>query len=141
MIFDRLKNIVRSNVHDILNSEEEFDFERRVREARRRRVRNNIYEEENADHSNIDEMYEREFGAGSSASSEPQPDPEERKHYAALELPYGASFEQVKTAYKKLVKKYHPDRFPNNPEKQKAAEELTQKINGAYTFFKNKNKK
>ena len=52
--------------------------------------------------------------------------------YANLELKLGASFENVRSSYKRLLKKYHPDRFANDPEKQKLATEITQKLNQSY---------
>jgi len=34
---------------------------------------------------------------------------EEHKHYRALGLPFGADLKQIKSAYRSLAKKYHPD--------------------------------
>jgi DnaJ-domain-containing protein 1 len=63
---------------------------------------------------------------------------EEMSYYQALELQPGATFEQIKAAYKTMVKKYHPDRFPHEPDKQKTAMEITQRINIAYSYFEKK---
>jgi DnaJ-domain-containing protein 1 len=52
--------------------------------------------------------------------------------YAALEIPAGSDFETVRKAYRSLMRKYHPDRHTATPEKQKAANELTQKLTDAY---------
>lgn len=62
----------------------------------------------------------------------------ERKYYKALEVEYGADFKQIKSAYRRLLKKYHPDMFQNQPEKLKAAQEVTRQINEAYTYFERK---
>ncbi|MBQ7450559.1 J domain-containing protein [bacterium] len=62
----------------------------------------------------------------------------EKEYYAILELPQGSDFSKIKSAYKKLLKKYHPDMFQNKPEKLKAAQKLTEKINEAYTYFEKK---
>ena len=35
--------------------------------------------------------------------------------YEVLGVREGASEAEIKAAYKKLVKKYHPDRYANNP--------------------------
>ena len=35
--------------------------------------------------------------------------------YEILGVPENATDEQVKEAYKELVKKYHPDRYQDNP--------------------------
>lgn len=54
-----------------------------------------------------------------------------KKYYSALELEQGAKQSEVKAAYIKLVKKYHPDKFQDE-EKKQLATELLQKINEAY---------
>lgn len=59
-------------------------------------------------------------------------DPKLEKAYAALEIPYGADFQTAKTAWKKLLKKYHPDLFSNDPAKAKIAHEVTQGLNEAF---------
>jgi DnaJ-domain-containing protein 1 len=52
--------------------------------------------------------------------------------YAALEVPNGSDFETVRKAYRSQMRKYHPDRHTATPEKQKAANELAQKLTDAY---------
>jgi DnaJ-domain-containing protein 1 len=59
-------------------------------------------------------------------------DPKIAKHYKTLDLPYGADFDQVKAAYRKLMRKYHPDLHTQSPQKQKAATELTMQVTQAY---------
>jgi hypothetical protein len=54
------------------------------------------------------------------------------QYYANLELPYGANLEEVKKAWKKLLKQYHPDKHSLDEEKRKVATVLTQKLNEAY---------
>lgn len=51
--------------------------------------------------------------------------------YEVLEINEGASQEEIKVAYKKLVKKYHPDQYVNNPLSD-LAEEKIKDINEAY---------
>lgn len=51
--------------------------------------------------------------------------------YSILGISRGASEEEVKAAYKELVKKYHPDQYENNPLKDVASEKMTE-INQAY---------
>jgi len=51
----------------------------------------------------------------------PSSDTELRRAYASLEVPYGSDFETVRSAYRALMRKYHPDRHAQTPEKQKAA--------------------
>lgn len=64
----------------------------------------------------------------------------EKEYYAILELPQGSDFSKIKSAYKKLLKKYHPDKFFSDPDKLKKAQKLTGKINEAYTYFEKKYK-
>jgi hypothetical protein len=52
--------------------------------------------------------------------------------YRALELEPGASLEQVKQAWRELVKVWHPDRFPNDPNLQLKAQDRLKEINSAY---------
>lgn len=54
------------------------------------------------------------------------------RYYKVLDLPYGADFDQVKAAYRKLMRKYHPDLHGESPQKQKAATELTMQVTQAY---------
>lgn len=55
--------------------------------------------------------------------------------YEILDLKPGASQIEVKQAYRKLVKLWHPDRFFDQQEKQKA-EERIKEINEAYNQLK-----
>ncbi len=51
--------------------------------------------------------------------------------YEILGVSPNATEEQIKDAYKELAKKYHPDRYVNNPLSDLAAEKM-QEINWAY---------
>ncbi len=53
-------------------------------------------------------------------------------HYKVLELEEGASWDEVREAYRRLIKTYHPDKFGLDPEKQEAANEIMQGLNEAY---------
>lgn len=53
--------------------------------------------------------------------------------YQTLGLPRGVSKEDVKQAYRDLVKVWHPDRFTNDPKLQDKAQEKLKEINKAYT--------
>jgi DnaJ-domain-containing protein 1 len=54
------------------------------------------------------------------------------QYYAQLEVPLGTDLPEVKAAYRRLMRKYHPDRYPNDPQKAAMATELTQKLAQAY---------
>lgn len=76
------------------------------------------------------------YGKGGGASN-PSEEAEEKKHYETLEVSPSASFEEIKTAYKTAMKKYHPDKF-SDPDKKQYAENISRKINVAYDYFKKK---
>lgn len=58
--------------------------------------------------------------------------------YEVLGIDEGASEEEIKSAYKELAKKYHPDKYVNNPLSD-LAEEKMKEINEAYNYLmKNK---
>lgn len=54
--------------------------------------------------------------------------------YEVLEIKEGASEEEIKKAYRELVKKYHPDQYQNNPLSDLAEEKLRE-INEAYEYL------
>ena len=54
------------------------------------------------------------------------------QYYANLELRPGASLEDVRTAYRELMRRYHPDKHLGDPERHRAATALAQSLTGAY---------
>lgn len=62
----------------------------------------------------------------------PRQDPVLAGYYANLEVPYGADLVTVRSAYKRLVKKYHPDLHSAQADKKKTATVLIQGLNKAY---------
>ena len=73
------------------------------------------------------------------AYREPQPapprsdrDPVLAGYYANLELPYGADREAVRGARRRLLARYHPDRFATDPDKARLADGLVKGINHAH---------
>lgn len=55
-----------------------------------------------------------------------------RDYYANLEVPYGSDLNTVKESYRRLMRKYHPDKHVNDPESEKLATELSQELTRAY---------
>jgi DnaJ-domain-containing protein 1 len=52
--------------------------------------------------------------------------------YRVLDLNVGADMAQIKTSYRQLMRKYHPDMHAGNPQRQKAATELSMRVTAAY---------
>lgn len=75
-------------------------------------------------------------GSSSSSSARPpRPGSQEAKlaeWYRVLDLNAGADIPQIKSAYRQLMRKYHPDMHAGNPGKQKAATELSMRVTAAY---------
>ncbi len=69
------------------------------------------------------------FGPGLSAAAD---SPEVRRFYANLELPIGAPLDEVKAAYRRLMRRYHPDKHHADPERAAAANRLAHELRAAY---------
>ena len=58
------------------------------------------------------------------------------QYFDILKLPPGASWKEIKRAYKSEVKRWHPDRFPtDDTQAQKKAHDKFQRIGEAYRFL------
>lgn len=51
---------------------------------------------------------------------------EKRDYYEVLEVERNASTDEIKSKYRKLALKYHPDKNPNNPEAEKKFKEAAE---------------
>jgi len=56
--------------------------------------------------------------------------------YQILEVSPNATKEEIRNSYRRLVKKYHPDRYPEGPQRDFATEKI-KKINAAYDMIQN----
>jgi len=59
------------------------------------------------------------------------------KHaYCLLGVPESASPDAIKRAYRKLVKRWHPDRYAAGTEEQAQATQMTEAINASYSVIR-----
>lgn len=73
--------------------------------------------------------------SSSSSARPPKPgsaDAQVAEWYRVLDLSAGADMGQIKSAYRQAMRKYHPDMHAGNPQKQKAATELSMRVTAAY---------
>ncbi len=63
------------------------------------------------------------------------------QYYANLEIPNGSDLQEVKKAWKRMLKKYHPDLHSRDTKKQQTATRLTQGLTTAYNEIKKAYKK
>lgn len=134
MIVDRLKNILRATINDHMEKLGDNDYD----------VWKTYFEEDSTTDTswkdtNIDEEYRKwEDNSHNYTNTHNNEAKKEAEYYADLELKPGASFKEIKSAYRKLVKLYHPDLFQGDPKKKEIADEVTRKINEAYNYFEKK---
>lgn len=57
--------------------------------------------------------------------------------YANLEIPYGSDLETARRAWKRLLKKYHPDLHAGDPKKRRVADQLTAELTLAFRHIEN----
>jgi DnaJ-domain-containing protein 1 len=72
---------------------------------------------------------------GQASSRPPRPGSTEAQvleWYRVLDLQIGADMAQIKTSYRQMMRKYHPDMHAGSPQKQKAATELSMRVTTAY---------
>lgn len=126
MLFERLKNIIRASIADVFSgsSDSNLDIEEIEREYEKLKRERQKKEQQQQYHPPRNQQEEKE-----------------RQYYADLELPYGASFEEIKKSYRRLIKQYHPDKYANERSKYEAAVKITTKLNEAYMYFENKYQK
>jgi DnaJ-domain-containing protein 1 len=56
--------------------------------------------------------------------------------HRTLEVPVGADFDTIRRSYRRLVAKYHPDKYASDPDKYAVATQVTRKITSAYNGLK-----
>lgn len=144
-VFKRLGDLARSNLTDVLDNPlgdlrdlfaggespdltEDLPREDAPRRATTART---------ADEVAWERAYKKRKAGG--VRSDPVADPvaERQRWYAALEVGPGADLKTVRRSYRKLLLKFHPDRFATQPDKQKAATEVTRRLTAAYNGLTN----
>jgi DnaJ-domain-containing protein 1 len=159
-ISKRLIDLARSELNSLLDKAAEYDERRQVDDddwgqdlrnmsdaeleaeiERRRRAR------EEAEEAATGKKADRSADPpkpGPRAGARPRPEPPRRtasgdaairKAYAALEVPPGSDFETIRKAYRRLMRKYHPDLHSGSPEAQRAATDLAQRLTEAYKLL------
>lgn len=97
-------------------------------------IKSNINFEKDLENTNLEE-FESDYYSDTKINTI---DNKEEQYYKILELEYGAGFDKIKSSYRRLLKKYHPDLFQNDEKKLEYAKEVTKRINEAYTYFERK---
>ncbi len=112
--------------------------ERDEREARQRAAADEAFrrmKEQAANGTWTSSSSARTGSSSSSSSRPPRPgsqDAQIAEWYRVLDLSVGAEMPAIKSSYRQLMRKYHPDMHAGNPQKQKAATELSMRVTAAY---------
>lgn len=111
---DRINRAMRANLNELLDRVAEF-------------------EEHGGFRGFVDPLVE-ELGFDTPGAPAPMSKGEKsiREYYANLEVPFGSDIETVKESYRRLMRKYHPDKHSADPETEALATELTQELTRAY---------
>lgn len=137
-IFKRLTNLARSEYTNLTQGDREFNAE--FLNYFKKQPEFEAYQ------SSFDDLYGEKKHQGSSqqqTSGRSQEPPEgglQYDPYSTLEISRHATFEEIEKAYKKMARKYHPDRY-QTPKEQELATKIMSSINAAYGFFKKKHGK
>ncbi len=136
-MFDRLFNILKANLNSSLDKDEFNAGDKSVDEIYAEYLRKMKETEQQTPPPN---NFQHTYTHTHQTYQPPKPEwnTEELEAFKALEIQPTKSFEQIKLAYKSLIKKYHPDKFHNEPEKYKSALELSQKINKSFDILEKK---
>jgi DnaJ-domain-containing protein 1 len=164
--FKRLVDIARAEVGSVLEKAErvgervtervtgskkpldEFSDDELSAEIERRRLQKQHRDEEAAGKAAAEAKKAKAGPTASQTAADPgpaaAPPPRAQKivargieqYYTNLEVEPGADLETIKRAYRRLMRKYHPDKHAGDPTKYKAATELAQSLTRAYMELK-----
>jgi DnaJ-domain-containing protein 1 len=146
----RLWNVARANASDFASA---FSLDDEVRE--RRRIDKELDEEVAREVANTigakagrrarrvadkaEQAWERAFEEARARGQHGGAQPSGRDvegWYRTLEVPVGSDFATVRKSYRRLLAKYHPDKYASDPDKYAAATEVARKITAAYNGLK-----
>ncbi|MDX1903311.1 MAG: DnaJ domain-containing protein [Thermonemataceae bacterium] len=136
MITERLWNLIKSYINDAIDAA--LDERGYTKKEQEKKNAYTDFEEQYKKYEKYQKQSSYNYQSNQNNYSSQSKTTDEMKYYKWLELPNGASFEEIKKSYKSLMKKYHPDNFHDNETKRKTAETLSQKLNEAYRFFEKK---
>ena len=112
-IKERFSRALRANLNELLDAVTDFEKSGGVRQ----------YLDPLSEEFGFDPPPPRTGGSGQKTL---------RDYYANLEVPFGSDMDTVKDSYKKLMRKYHPDRHSKNAETEALATDLSQEITRAF---------
>lgn len=141
----RLLDLARSNITDFVDGFSKDELREVLDEEERAavdaEVRNTVGSKAGKQARKFrdaaEEAWEKAFeaaqaGGGGRMSGGPTTEQQRRKWYRTLELEPGVTLDEVRKRYRKLLIQYHPDKFATDPEKYKAATEVTRNLTEAY---------
>jgi DnaJ-domain-containing protein 1 len=140
---DRVSRVVRSNLNELLDRVQ--DFEDRGGLGKVFDELDEFLDGKRRQRMNRQDELDGERGTDGSVDGDGEPNytpprPEDEKtiadYYANLEVKKGASLDEVKENYRRLMRKYHPDRFNDDPQMQELAKEISQELSTAYDRVK-----
>lgn len=140
----RLWNVARANVSDFASA---FSLDEEIRDRRRfdREVDEEVASTIGAKAGRqarkvadkAQEAWEREFERAQASGGGSRPSQTEVEGwYRTLEVPVGADMKTVRKSYRRLLAKYHPDKYAGDPDKYDTATEVARKITAAYNGLK-----
>jgi DnaJ-domain-containing protein 1 len=122
---DRFVRAVRANLNDVLDRVKDFE-----QKGGFDRIFDSVAD------GDWGELGADTDGSTGQAPSTTSGDKTIREYYANLEVEYGADMETVKQSYRRLMRRYHPDRYANDSDMEELATELSQELTQAYHAVK-----
>ena len=126
MVFKRLFGVLRSYVGDAMEGDGKSDWgkeEWQVYNEYKKKLERE--EDDYAKRQAEDEKFERPSSLLN----------KEEQYFSYLEMERTEDFDAIKKQYRKMMKKYHPDRFQGNEKQKKIAQQITRQLNEAYDYF------